>query len=65
VVKRAGDGILVQFRSVVEAIRCAVKLQNGHVRRKIELRVGICLADVVQAIRESSAAMTVTVAVKT
>jgi class 3 adenylate cyclase len=29
VVKRTGDGILVEFRSVVDAVRCAIEIQNG------------------------------------
>ena len=27
--KRTGDGVLVEFRSVVEAVRCAIEVQNG------------------------------------
>jgi adenylate cyclase len=56
VVKRTGDGILVEFRSVVDAVRCAIELQNGMVERngglpserRIEFRVGIHLGDVVE-----------------
>src|SRR5512132_4121612 len=33
VVKRTGDGVLVEFRSVVEAVRCAIEVQNGMVER--------------------------------
>jgi len=29
VVKRTGDGILIEFRSVVDAVRCAIEVQNG------------------------------------
>lgn len=29
VVKRTGDGALIEFRSVVDAVRCAVEVQNG------------------------------------
>ena len=29
VVKRTGDGALVEFRSVVDAVRCAIEVQNG------------------------------------
>jgi adenylate cyclase len=55
VVKRTGDGILVEFRSVVEAMRCAIEVQNGMVERntglplerRIEFRVGIHVGDVV------------------
>jgi adenylate cyclase len=55
-VKRTGDGILVEFRSVVDAVRCAIELQNGMVERnigvpqerRIEFRVGIHLGDVVE-----------------
>jgi adenylate cyclase len=56
VVKRTGDGALVGFRSVVDAVRCAIEVQNGMVERnaglpperKIEFRVGIHLGDVVE-----------------
>jgi adenylate cyclase len=33
VVKRTGDGALVEFRSVVDAVRCAVEIQNAMVER--------------------------------
>ena len=29
--KRTGDGSLVEFRSVVDAVRCAIEVQNGMV----------------------------------
>jgi adenylate cyclase len=56
VVKRTGDGSLVEFRSVVDAVRCTIEVQNGLVERnaglpperRIEFRVGIHLGDVVQ-----------------
>src|SRR5436190_17101973 len=56
VVKRTGDGALVEFRSVVDAVRCAVEVQNGMVERnaglpperRIEFRVGIHVGDVVE-----------------
>ena len=56
VVKRTGDGILIEFRSVVDAVRCAIEVQNGMVERnaglpperRIEFRVGIHLGDVVE-----------------
>jgi adenylate cyclase len=56
VVKRTGDGILVEFRSVVDAVRCAVEIQNGMVERnaglpperRIEFRCGVHLGDVVE-----------------
>src|SRR3974390_693877 len=56
VVKRTGDGALVEFRSVVDAVRCAVEVQNGMVERnagvpedrRIEFRIGIHLGDVVE-----------------
>ena len=37
VVKRTGDGALVQFRSVVDAVRCAIEVQNGMVERNAGL----------------------------
>lgn len=33
VVKRNGDGSLIEFRSVVDAVRCAIEVQNGMVGR--------------------------------
>src|SRR5208337_1496282 len=56
VVKRSGDGILIEFRSVVDALRCAVEVQDGMVERnaglpaerRIEFRVGIHVGDVVE-----------------
>jgi adenylate cyclase len=33
VVKRTADGIIIEFRSVVDAVRCAIELQNGMVAR--------------------------------
>ena len=56
VVKRTGDGILIEFRSVVDAVRCAIEVQNGLVERnagvpedrRIMFRIGIHLGDVVE-----------------
>src|SRR5499427_2631823 len=56
VVKRTGDGSLIEFRSVVDAVRCAIEVQNGMVERnaglpperRIEFRIGIHLGDVVE-----------------
>ena len=33
VVKRTGDGIIIEFRSVVDAVRCAIEMQNGMIER--------------------------------
>jgi adenylate cyclase len=56
VVKRIGDGILVEFRSVVDAVRCAIEMQSSMVDRnagvptdrRIEFRIGVHLGDVVE-----------------
>jgi class 3 adenylate cyclase len=56
IVKRTGDGAIIEFRSVVEAVRCAVELQNAMVERnagvprdrRIVFRLGIYLGDVVE-----------------
>ena len=56
IVKRTGDGIIIEFRSVVDAVRCAIEVQNGMVERnaglpperRIEFRIGIHLGDVVE-----------------
>ena len=37
VVKRTGDGALVEFRSVVDAVRCAIEVQNAMVERNAGL----------------------------
>src|ERR1700681_4290218 len=52
-VKRTGDGSLIEFRSVVDAVRCAIEVQNGMAERnsgvpadkRIEFRIGIHLGD--------------------
>ena len=56
IVKRTGDGSLIEFRSVVDAVRCAIEVQTGMVERnaglppekRIEFRVGVHLGDVVE-----------------
>ena len=56
IVKRTGDGSIIEFRSVVDAVRCAIEVQNGMVERdaglpaerQIKFRVGIHLGDVVE-----------------
>ena len=56
IVKRTGDGAIVEFRSVVDAVRCAIEVQEGMVERnaglsperRIEFRLGIHLGDVVE-----------------
>ncbi|MBV9287727.1 MAG: guanylate cyclase, partial [Hyphomicrobiales bacterium] len=56
IVKRTGDGSIIEFRSVVDAVRCAVEVQSGMVERntglpperRIEFRIGIHLGDVVE-----------------
>src|SRR5271166_588921 len=55
VVKTTGDGMLVEFGSVVDAVRCAVEVQQAMPERnsgaaadnRIELRIGINLGDVI------------------
>src|SRR6516162_8675593 len=54
-VKTTGDGLLVEFSSVVDALRCATEVQAGMVGRnatvaadkRIEFRIGINMCDVV------------------
>ena len=56
IVKRTGDGSIIEFRSVVDAVRCAIEVQNGMVERnaglpedrRIEFRIGVHLGDVVE-----------------
>src|SRR5947209_4513027 len=55
IVKTTGDGLLVEFPSVVDAVRCAVAVQQAMAERnagvapdnRIELRIGINLGDVI------------------
>src|SRR5438874_9368064 len=55
IVKTTGDGLLVEFASVVDAVRCAVELQRGMAlrnadvpeARRIEFRIGINLGDII------------------
>jgi adenylate cyclase len=55
IVKTTGDGLLVEFASVVDAVRCAVEMQQAMPERstgvpansRIELRIGINLGDVI------------------
>jgi class 3 adenylate cyclase len=56
IVKRTGDGAMVEFRSAVDAVRCAIEVQTGLIERnagvpperRIEYRVGIHVGDVVE-----------------
>ena len=56
IVKRTGDGSIIEFRSVVDAVRCAIEVQQGLIERnagvaaerRIEFRVGIHVGDVVE-----------------
>jgi TolB-like protein/class 3 adenylate cyclase/Flp pilus assembly protein TadD len=55
IVKTTGDGMLVEFPSVVEAVQCAVEIQNGMgernaaspENRRMLLRIGINIGDVI------------------
>jgi adenylate cyclase len=56
VVKRTGDGAIVEFRSTVDAVKCAIEVQNSMVERnagvpedrQIVFRIGIHVGDVVE-----------------
>jgi TolB-like protein/class 3 adenylate cyclase/Tfp pilus assembly protein PilF len=55
IVKTSGDGLLAEFASVVDAVRCAVEIQDGMPKRnadvppdrRIEFRVGINVGDII------------------
>jgi len=55
IVKTTGDGLLVEFQSVVDAVRCAVEVQRGMAERnaavpddkRLEFRIGINLGDII------------------
>ena len=56
IVKTTGDGLLIEFASVVDAVRCAVEVQREMAERnadvpsdrRIELRMGINLGDIIK-----------------
>ena len=55
IVKNTGDGVLAEFPSVVDAVRCAAQIQRGMIDReaeviedrRIKFRIGINLGDVI------------------
>ena len=55
IVKRTGDGLLIEFGSAVDATRCAVETQQGMAKRnedvpldqRIEIRIGIHIGDII------------------
>ena len=55
IVKTTGDGLLAEFNSVVDAVRCATEIQNGMAegnaeiaaKKRIEFRIGIHQGDIV------------------
>ena len=55
IVKTTGDGALVEFASVVDAVRCAVEIQRGMAEhnidvpevKRIEFRIGIHVGDII------------------
>jgi adenylate cyclase len=59
IVKTTGDGMLVEFASVVDAVRCAAEVQRGMIdrepeatdERQIRFRIGVNLGDVIGRLR--------------
>ena len=55
VVKHTGDGVLAEFGSVVDAVRCAIEVQRGMAEqnaampqvKRIEFRIGIHVGDII------------------
>ena len=55
IVKTTGDGVLIEFGSVVDAVRCAVEIQRAMIERnaaipedrRIEFRIGINVGDII------------------
>src|SRR5436190_1722182 len=55
IVKTTGDGMLVEFPSVVDAVRCAAKVQRGMIdcepeatdERRIRFRIGVNLGEII------------------
>lgn len=56
IVKTAGDGLLVEFASVVDSVRCSIEVQAGMAERnldvsegrRLEFRIGINVGDIVE-----------------
>jgi len=56
IIKTTGDGMLVEFASAVEAVRCAAEIQHGMIDRnadvptekRIEFRIGIHVGDIIE-----------------
>ncbi|MGB3580790.1 MAG: adenylate/guanylate cyclase domain-containing protein [Roseiarcus sp.] len=56
IVKRTGDGSIIEFRSVVDAVNCAIEVQRAMMERnaevapdkRIQFRVGVHVGDVVE-----------------
>ena len=47
IVKNTGDGMLAEFSSVVDAVRCAAEVQRAMADKRITFRMGINLGDVI------------------
>jgi adenylate cyclase len=55
IVKTTGDGVLVEFASAVDAVRCAMEIQRGMTERiaeipkgrRVEFRIGINVGDII------------------
>jgi adenylate cyclase len=55
IVKTTGDGVLVEFASAVDALRCAMEIQRAMVERnadipenhRVEIRIGINVGDII------------------
>jgi adenylate cyclase len=64
IVKTTGDGLLAEFSSVIDALRCAIEVQAGMTERnaavpsdrRIEWRIGINVGDIVEAATSSATA---------
>src|SRR5215472_11126539 len=60
IVKTTGDGLLISFNSVVDAVRCAVDVQQAMAQQnadvppdqRIEFRMGINLGDIIRERRD-------------
>ena len=66
IVKTTGDGVLVEFASVVDAVRCALDIQSGMIPRnadvagakRVEFRIGINVGDIITEDQDVSRAST-------
>jgi class 3 adenylate cyclase len=57
IVKRTGDGSIIEFRSFVDAVNCAIEVQRAMVERNAEVAPDKCILKTVESPRKEKAAL--------